>query len=151
MKLFYVPNTRSTRPRWMLEELGVPYELVRMTREQTKTPEYLRVHPLGKVPALQDDGLTIIESAAIVMYLAEKFSERGFAPAPAERAAYYQWIIYAMSTVEPPVAAFAYHTRLRPEDKRVPLIAEESRAVLPDLVRPVAAALEGKPYLLGEK
>src|SRR5947207_15156799 len=104
LKLFYVPQTRSFRPRWLLEELGVPYELVKMTAAQTKTPEYLAVHPLGKVPALQDDGVTIFESAAIIAHLADKF---GLAPkaGTAQRGLYYQWIIFAMATLEPAVAA----------------------------------------------
>jgi glutathione S-transferase len=146
IKLFYVPNTRSTRPRWMLEELGVPYELVRMTAAQTKTPEYLKVHPLGKVPALQDDGVTVIESAAIIAYLADRFPDKGLAPPAGQRGAYYQWIIFAMATLEPALAAVVYHTRLRPEEKRVPLIAEEGRASFDAAAR--AIALDGE-YLLG--
>ena len=147
IRLFYVPNTRSTRPRWMLEELDVPYELVKMTAAQTKTPEYRKVHPMGKVPALQDDGVTIFESAAIVAYLADKFPGKGLAPPPGQRAAYYQWIIFAMATLEPAVAAVVYHTRLRPEEKRVPVIAEEGRANFADAAR--AIALQGA-YLLGQ-
>ncbi len=148
IKLFYVPNTRSTRPRWMLEELGVPYELVKMTAAQTKTPEYLKVHPLGKVPALQDDGVTIFESAAIVAHLADRFPEKGLAPeaGSSERAVYYQWLVYAMATLEPAVMAVVYHTRLRPEEKRVPLIAEEGRANFDAAAR--AIVLDGE-YLLG--
>jgi len=146
IKLFYVPNTRSTRPRWMLEELGVPYELVKMTAAQTKTPEYLKVHPLGKVPALQDDGTTIFESAAIIAYLADKFPDKGLAPPAGQRAAYYQWIIFAMATLEPALTAVVYHTRLRPEEKRVPLIAEKGRANFDAAAR--AIALDGE-YLLG--
>jgi glutathione S-transferase len=146
IKLFYVPNTRSTRPRWMLEELGVPYELVRMTAAQTKTPEYLKVHPLGKVPALQDEGVTVIESAAIIAYLADRFPDQGLAPPAGQRGAYYQWIIFAMATLEPALAAVVYHTRLRPEEKRVPLIAAEGRASFDAAAR--AIALDGE-YLLG--
>ena len=56
MKLYFAPKTRATRPRWMLEELGVPYELVTVDLEakENRRPEYLRVHPLGQVPALVD-------------------------------------------------------------------------------------------------
>ena len=54
MKLYFVPSTRSTRPRWLLEELGVPYELVPLDRAQTKSPEHLARHPLGHVPVIED-------------------------------------------------------------------------------------------------
>src|SRR5438094_29538 len=134
LKLFCVPQTRSFRPRWMLEELGVPYELVRMTAAQTKTPEYLSIHPLGKVPALQEDGVTTFDSASIISHLADKF---GLAPPPGQRGAYYQWILFAMATLEPAVAAVVNHTRARPEEKRIPLIAEEARVSFADAARAI--------------
>src|SRR4051812_24127370 len=81
LKLFYVPQTRAGRARWMLEELGVPYaiEKIDVQAKQNQSPEYLeKVHPLGHVPALHDsDGdVTMFESAAICMYLADKFAEK---------------------------------------------------------------------------
>ena len=105
LKLFYIPKTRASRVRWMLEELGEPYELARIDWPHARGAEYRRnVHPLGAVPALQDEGLVVIESAAIIAYLADKFPERGFAPPPQERGPYYQWIVYAMATLEPLVS-----------------------------------------------
>jgi len=82
IKLYYAPRTRSTRPRWLLEELGVPYELVRLDlgKGDHKKAEYLAIHPHGVVPALEDDGRVIIESLAICLYVADKFPEKGFAP-----------------------------------------------------------------------
>jgi glutathione S-transferase len=153
LKLYYIPKTRSSRARWMLEELGVPYELVRMTFKDAKTPEYLRIHPLGAVPALQDGEATVIESAAIIAYLADRFPEKGFAPPPSspQRAAYYQWIIYAMATLEPCLTAFVAHTTKRPEADRVPILAQESRAELTRALQPVAETLKNQPFLLGEK
>ena len=101
LKLHYVPQTRAGRVRFVLEELGVPFELLRMEAKDTKSPEYLKVNPLGHVPALVDGDTTVIESAAICMYLADKFPEKKLAPPPGtpERAAYYQWIVYAMVTM----------------------------------------------------
>src|SRR5215472_6822297 len=127
LKLYYIPKTRSSRARWMLEELGVPYELVRMTFEDARTPEYRRIHPLGAVPALSDDESTVIESAAIIAYLADRFPERGFAPpiSSPQRGAYYQWIIYSMATLEPCIIAFVAHTSKRPERDRLPIIAAD--------------------------
>ena len=75
MKLYYAPQTRATRPRWLLEELEVPYELIRISLAQgeQKKPEYLKIHPHGLVPALVDGGVTLFESSAICLYLADKF------------------------------------------------------------------------------
>src|SRR5438105_1904684 len=103
MKLFYVPRTRSSRPRWLLEEMGVPFELVRLTPPDARKPEHLALHPLGHVPVLQDGDFTLFESAAISLYLAEKFPEKKMLPPPGtrERALVYQWLFYAMTEVEP--------------------------------------------------
>jgi len=150
LKLFYIPNTRASRPRWMLEELGVPYELVRIDFKLSHGAEYRRtVHPLGAVPALQDGEQVIFESAAIIAYLADKFPEKGFAPPAAARGAYYQWLLYAMATLEPMVALFNDHTRKLPEGERNLAIAEKTRVAFAEAIKPVARALEGREWLLG--
>ena len=103
MKLYYAPKTSAFRCRWMLEELGAPHELVNVSlqRGEHKRPEYLKIHPLGSVPALVDGDNNFIESAAIVMHLADKDPEQRFAPAPGspERGHYYQWILFAMTNL----------------------------------------------------
>jgi len=153
LKLYYIPKTRSSRARWMLEELGVPYELVRMTFEDARTPEYRRIHPLGAVPALSDDESTVIESAAIIAYLADRFPERGFAPpiSSPQRGAYYQWIIYSMATLEPCIIAFVAHTSKRPERDRLPIVAEDSRAEFLRAAQPVDAVIRNRTFLLGDQ
>ena len=121
MKLYSNPFSRGTRPRWLLEELGVPYALVHvdMKAGAHKEPGYRAIHPLGRVPALvEEDGRTVIESGAICLYLADKYIDRGLAPAfgsPA-RGAYYQWAFYAYATLEAPVTQYFTHTRSAPED-----------------------------------
>ena len=126
LKLYYVPKTRAMRPRWLLEELGVPYELVRMdaSKRETHTESYLHVNPLGHVPALDDGGSVIVESAAIIMHLADKFPDKGLAPAAGtpERGRWYQWIIYAMATLEPLVGLVSEQARLAPEERSEPLV-----------------------------
>lgn len=150
LKLFYIPNTRASRPRWMLEELGVPYELERIDWSVARGEEYRRtVHPLGAVPALRDGELVIFESAAIIAYLADKFPEKGFAPPAAARGAYYQWLVYAMATLEPLVSLYNDHTRKLPEAERNLAVAEKTRLVFADAIKPVARAIEGREWLLG--
>lgn len=150
LKLFYIPNTRASRVRWMLEELQVPYELARIDWATARGEEYRKkVHPLGAVPALQDGDTVVIESAAIIAHLADKFPEKGLAPPPGERGGYYQWIVYAMATLEPLVVAFNDHTRKLPEEQRVSNIADAARRSFVNAAAPVARELHGKEWILG--
>ena len=154
MKLYYAPKTRATRPRWMLEEIGEPYELVRLqlSKGEHKQPDYLAIHPHGAVPAFRDDSVTLFESAAICAYLADKFPEKRLAPpaGSAERGTYYQWLVYSMATMEPPVLKVFLNTIMLPEEKRSAAVADEGRAQWKDVARVLQQALEGKTFLLGE-
>lgn len=152
MKLYYVPQTRAARPRWMLEELGLPYELVRLDPKKgdNKRAEYLRVHPLGKVPALEDGEVAIFESTAIVLYLADKAGRLAPPAGSAARAEYYQWILFGATTLEPPVAEISSHTHNRPAELRVAALADEGRAAFAAAAAAVEARLSGREFLLGE-
>jgi glutathione S-transferase len=153
MKLYHASQSRSVRPRWMLEEIGVPYEIVRLNLSagDAKKPEYLAVNPNGTVPTLVDGDLTLFESAAICQYLADKFAQKRLAPplgTPA-RGLYYQWIHYAMSALEPPIVALFMHTIRKPEAERVATIAAESRTQLAAVLRVLEHALAGREHILG--
>src|SRR5688572_4301937 len=105
--LYYAKLTRSMRPHWLLEEIGAPYRLVHvdLAAGGHRAAEYLEINPSGTVPALVDGDMSMFESAAICMYLADKYPEGRLAPAvgsPA-RGPYYQWMLYAAVTVEPPL------------------------------------------------
>jgi glutathione S-transferase len=136
--LHYAPNSRAGRVRWLLEELGVPYELRRWTLyTETKSDAYRAIHPLGKVPALEIDGRTMLESGAMLVLLADRFPERGLAPAvdSPTRAAYLQWIFFTVTTLEPGLEA----------------AQTGSRDAFDAAARIVATPLaDGRPYLLGE-
>lgn len=157
LKLYYVPMTRAGRARWMLEELGVPYQLEKLDvqAKQNQSPEYLeKVHPLGHVPALHDsDGdVTMFESAAICMYLADKFADRKLAPAfgtPA-RGPYYQWMVYSMAELEPTVAALAAIAKI-PEAERDPVAVATKKAKLVTAASVIQKHLvrRGYDYILG--
>jgi len=148
MKLYFAPRTRSVRPRWMLEELGIAYELVRLdvSKGETSAPEYLALHPLGAVPVLVDGDLTLRESAAICLYLADRFPEQQLAPPPGapERGAYYGWLLFAEGSVESAVLAF-YGTSHPPE------VQATHRDRLQRVLGVVDAALEGREVLVGER
>ncbi|MFO0550626.1 MAG: glutathione S-transferase family protein [Polyangiaceae bacterium] len=153
MKLYYSQFTRAGRARWMLEEVGASYELVKFAfaKGDHKTPEYLSIHPHGVVPALVDGDLTLIESSAIVMHLADKFPEKGLAPALGsdDRARYYRWMVYVPATVDPVLETITMHTRLLPEDKRNPALAEAAKKKLSTIGKVFESALEGKDYIVG--
>ncbi|HEY8208338.1 MAG TPA: glutathione S-transferase family protein [Myxococcaceae bacterium] len=154
MKLYYVPKTRAMRPRWLLEELGVPYELVRMdsSKRETHTESYLRVNPLGHVPALDDGGNVIVESAAIIMHLADRFPDKGLAPAPGapERGRWYQWIIYAMATLEPQVGIVSEQGRLSPEERN-DAVVQRAKARFQQEAALAEQHLQGREFAVGDR
>ncbi len=153
MKLYHSPRTRSVRVYWLLEELGVPFEIVpvEFTPAALKSPEYLKINPLGKVPSIQDGALTMVESGAIVEYILEKYGKARLAPAPgsATRPLFLQWVHFAEATALPPLSLIAQHTFFKPEAERIPAIVTESRANALAVLAVLENALAGKQYLLG--
>jgi glutathione S-transferase len=94
--IFYTnPQSRGRIVRWMLEEVGAPYETEVIPYDQMKSERYLAIHPLGKVPAIKDKGHVVTECAAICTYLADVFPEAGLGPREDEKADYYRWLFYA--------------------------------------------------------
>jgi glutathione S-transferase len=100
--VFYTnPQSRGRIARWMLEEIGAPYETVVLDYASAmKAAEYLAINPMGKVPAIVHKGKVVTEGAAICAYLADSFPEAGLAPTPEERADYYRWLFFAAGPVE---------------------------------------------------
>lgn len=104
---FYTnPMSRSQIIRWMLEEVGEPYEEHILTYgPEMKSDAYLAINPMGKVPSIRHDGKVVTECAAICAYLAEAFPKKGLAPKPEERADYYRWLFFAAGPVEQAITA----------------------------------------------
>ena len=155
LKLYYANPSRAIRPRWLLEEIGTPYELVRLdlSAGDQKRPEYLAINPNGTVPTLVDGDLTLFESAAICAYLADRFPEAQLAPplGTPDRGRYYQWMHYSMAAIDMPVITIFHHTLFKPEHERIVAIAEENRERLATALLVVDRALVGKPYILGHR
>ena len=105
IKLYWSPRSRSFSGIWLLEESGLPYErvLTDITAGAQKSPEYLAINPMGKVPALQDGDAALGEAAAICAYVADRYPETRLAPAPTDqlRAKYLQWLFFSPSCIEP--------------------------------------------------
>jgi len=118
---FYTnPMSRGRIVRWMLEEVGEPYETVLLDYGTSmKAPEYLAINPMGKVPAIVHKGTVVTEAAAICAYLADMFPEKGLAPNPRDpsRGDYFRWLFFAAGPVEAAVTGKALGL-LAPEDKR---------------------------------
>jgi glutathione S-transferase len=118
MRLYHREHAgRPIRVAWMLEELGEPYEVTVMTREEGEGEEHRARHPLGRVPVLEDEEGFVFESAAICLHLADLHPDAGLAPAPGthERALLYQWTIFAPAELEPPLIESAVHAQRDPD------------------------------------
>jgi glutathione S-transferase len=150
IKLYHAPLTRSIRIYWLLEELGVPYELSIVKFVPGKLP-FAQDTPYGKVPAIEDGDVVMIESGAILEYILERYGQGRLAPAPgtAARPAFLQWVYFSEATVLPPVGDIVRHTLFKPEPERIPAVVEDARRRLGATFAVVEKALEGKPYLLG--
>ena len=111
MKLYWCPRTRSFTALWLMEETGQPYErvLTDISTGAQRNADYLKVNPMGKVPALQDGEATLAEAAAICAYVAERFPEAGLAPPPGDpkRAKYLYWLFFAPGCIEPAMVQVA--------------------------------------------
>src|SRR5512143_3600475 len=153
--LYHAPQSRSVRPRWLLEEIGTDYKVVTldMSKQEHKSEAHLRVHPLGQVPALTDDGLTLIESAAICLYLADTFPAAKLSPAVVtpERGRYDQWIMYAVATLEPPVLQVLMNTVMLPEAERSAAQATAGREKFKEVAKVITDGIGTGPYLLGDQ
>jgi glutathione S-transferase len=99
--IFYTnPQSRGRIVRWMLEEIGAPYETEVVPYDQMKSDRYLAIHPLGKVPAIKHHDHVVTECAAICAYLADVFPEAGLGPRDDEKADYYRWLFFTAGPVE---------------------------------------------------
>ena len=154
-ELFYYPDNASLAPHFLLEELGVGFELRLVDRKARgqKDPEYLKVNPMGRIPALVDGDLVLFESAAICLHLIDRHPEAGLAPpvGSAQRAHFYKWLVFLTNTIQPDLMAFFYpdqHTT-DPEGLAAVKTAAERRLDAAHAMMNVALGETG-PYLLGE-
>jgi glutathione S-transferase len=153
IKLHHSPFSRSRFVVWMAEEAGLPYELsvIDMMSRQHKGPEYLKVHPHGLLPALEDEGRPLFESAALCMYLADKAGKLAPPLGTYERGLWYQWIVWTVTTEMPPLTKVAMNTMFLPEKYRKPEVAEQGRAEWKEPARVLEAALQGKEWLVADE
>ena len=146
-RLYHLPRSRSTRVLWTLEELGEPHEMSIMTREETRAAEHRTRHPLGRVPAITDEGDHLFESAAIVLALADRDAEArlSFPLSSRERELVYQWAFFAMLEFEAPTIV------ARDEKERDPQRSAAARERVREAAAVVDAALAGREFIVGDR
>ncbi len=154
MKIYHSPNTRSVRIIWLCEELGLDYELelFKLGDPAMRAPDYLNVHPMGRVPALDDGAVSIFESGAIVQYLLAKYGEGRLSPSveSGDFADYLQWLHYAEGMIMPQVNVIVVETILLPEERRNQANADRAIKLVGRMMSAVDRHLEGREYLAGE-
>lgn len=143
--LYHHPFSRAATAVWMLEEVGVPYELafVDIMKGAQKSAELLALNPMGKLPILVDGDAVVTESAAIGLYLADRYALGQLAPAPDDpaRATYLRWSLFAPSVIEPGAMAKAARWEFKP--------AQAGWGEHEAMLRAMESALAGGEFLLG--
>lgn len=150
LKLFYAPRTRAFTALWLLEELGLPYELETfdLNTGRHKQPEYVALNPMGKVPLLVHDGTPVSETGAIAVYVADRFAGHpgaaSLAPAIDDplRAAYLRWIMFSGGVLEPALGEKFFKWQVPARS-----VAWGS---FDDMQRSLIAGVSKGPWLLGD-
>lgn len=145
---FYTnPMSRGQTIRWMLEEVGQPYETKILDYGTTmKAPEYLAINPMGKVPAIAHNGKVVTEVAAIICYLADAFPEAGLAPDLRDRADYYRWIFFTSGPVEAAFTAKSMGWEVPPDRRAMAGFGDYGTAM-----KTLEGAISAKPFLAGDR
>lgn len=145
--LYHHPYTRAANVIWMLEELGTPYELrfVDIRKDAQKAPEIVALNPMGKLPILTDGNVVVTESAAIALFLADRYSLGKLAPAvddPA-RGPYLRWSLFAPSVIEPGMLAKGSGGQFKP--------SQIGWGTYDDMIASMESAIAGRSYILGDR
>lgn len=153
MKLYGSGPLRSLRALWALQEVDAEFEFVNVNIEagENRRPDFLRLNPAGKIPVLIDGNLVLTESAAIVMYVAEKYPARALVPANiTERAETYRWSLFTVTELEQPLQRIALHTSGYPKDRR---LSEEIVLAKEDFIKMAAILerhMEEREFIVGD-
>lgn len=152
--LYHCHRARSVRPLWTLEEMGIEYKLVVMKFPPRATYEgYLDINPLGTVPTMVDGDTTMTESAAICQYLVDCYgpSDLGIKPGEPDYGIYLNWLHRSDATLTFPQTLVLRYTRLEPEERRIPQVADDYRRWFFSRLRSVEQALENQEFLCADR
>ena len=150
LTLYHAAPSRSSIVRWMLEEVGEPYDLhvLDLKKGENREPAYLAINPMGKVPALRHGETVVTETAAICAYLADAFPEAGLAPSHGSRlrGPYYRWLFFAAGPLEAAVTNKAFGFEV-PAERR----AMAGYGSLSSVLDTLEQAVSGRAYLVGDR
>jgi glutathione S-transferase len=153
MRLYEFGPTRSIRVRWTLQELGVDFDAVtiNLMAGEHLSPKFLQINPAGKLPALVDGDMVLTESVAIVLYLAEKYSDRSLIPRElGRRAEFFRWLLFTTTELEQPLWRITRHTSVYPADKRLPADIALARGEFAAMGRVLETHMDGRPFVVGD-
>lgn len=149
LTLYHAAPSRSSIVRWMLEELGEPYDLhlLSLAKGEQRAPSYLAVNPMGKVPALKHGDTVVTEAAAICTYLADEFphARLNVPPGDPRRGAYLKWLFFSPSCIEAAITDRAFPRQEQPRPGTL------GYGDFDTVMNVVAKAVEPGPYLIGEQ
>jgi len=154
MKLYFAPNSRAVRIAWLLEELEITYEIEKYSvgDKALRTPEFYKLHPMGRVPVLEDKEVTIYESGAILEYILAKYDNGMFCPDKIDPTFpyYLQWLHYAEGSIMPQVNAIVVETILLPPERKNDVNVARAFKLLNVALLNVNNSLENKDFLAGK-
>lgn len=153
IKLYFAPRTRAIRIAWLLEELGLPYEIERRPFAPPSTRFFAQPTPTGKFPTIEDGDTVICESGAILEYILERYGGGRLAPAVGapNRGAFLQWVHFAESTAFPPLGILVWLTFYRDDGAKYPELVADVRSRARSGIEFVEERLGVEGYLLGEE
>ena len=150
LKLYGVPRSRTMRSLWMLEELGLPYENVKVDFiTGTKESGFKQLNPNGHIPVLQDGDLVLWESLAINLYLARKYYKGLWPKSVEDEGRAYQWSLWAMTEAEEPLLVALLNRAFFPPEQRDPKKADDAEERFRKPLGVLDGVLAGRDYLLG--
>ncbi|WP_437479037.1 glutathione S-transferase family protein [Sorangium sp. So ce1014] len=153
MKLYEFAPTRSIRARWTLQELGVDFEAieVNLVAGDHHRPEFRKINPVGKVPALVDGDFVVTESVAIALYLAEKYPQKRLLPTDLrQRAEVDRWLLFTVTELEQPLQRIVSHTSLYPEALRLPSEVDLAGREFKEMAAVLEGHMQGRQFVVGD-
>jgi glutathione S-transferase len=149
--LYYSPRTRSVRIRWLLEELGAPYELRRVDFKPPTGGFFSQATPGGKFPVIEDGDVVVSESGAIAQYLCERFDDGRLAPPVGSplRPRWLQWMHFAEATAFPPIGTIVWHRLYKGDADSLPTVIDDARQRARTTLAVVEDAVRDQDFLLG--
>lgn len=150
LRIYGSPQSRAARVLWCARECGVPFEHVTLDMKAIKDPEFLKLNPNGKMPAMVDGDLVLFESMAINLYLARKYGGALWPSSAEGEGLAFQWSFWGMTEVEKHLLTIVIDQFMTPPDKKNPKAVEDAKAAVVKPLAVLEAALTGRQFLTGD-